>query len=194
MRLATAFLFLLAALPAGAQLSPTEPANSVLLVAKPSLVDANFTQTVVLVTQAPDGSTVGVVLNRPSEQRDPKTGDPVYEGGPVMKEVRIALFSSARVPAAPAFRVTQDVYLSMHPGNIDALPSHPEQRLRFFTGFSGWAPGQLQRELALDGWYVLPVTEEILFRKDTRGLWRELMEKARGSRAETRIKPDILRS
>ena len=41
------------------------------------------------------------------------------------------------------------------------------QRLRFFTGFSGWAPGQLQRELALEAWLVLPVTEEILFRDDT---------------------------
>lgn len=193
-RFATALLLLLAALPAEAQFSHTEPANGALLVAKPSLVDPNFTQTVVLVTQAPDGSTVGVVLNRPSERRDEKTGMPIYEGGPVMKEVKIALFSATRVPAAPAFHVTLGVYLSMHPGNVDALPSHPDQQLRFFTGFSGWAPGQLQRELALDAWFVLPVTEDVLFRKDTRGLWRELIEKARGSRAETRSKPDILRS
>jgi putative transcriptional regulator len=193
-RLATALVLWLAALPAAGQFPQPEPANGVLLVAKPSLVDANFTQTVVLATQAPDGSTVGVVLNRPSEQRHERTGEPLYEGGPVMKDVRIALFSAERAPAAPAFHVTPGVYLSMHPGNIDALPSRPGQRLRFFTGFSGWAPGQLQRELALDAWFVLPVAEEILFRKDTRGLWRELIEKARGSRAERRSKADILRS
>jgi putative transcriptional regulator len=64
--------------------------------------------------------------------------------------------------------------------------------LRFFTGFSGWAPNQLQNELQLDGWFVLPVTEEILFRVDTRGMWRELLEKARGARADGRVKTDIL--
>jgi putative transcriptional regulator len=75
---------------------------------------------------------------------------------------------------------------------VDALPSRPGQRLRFFTGFSGWAPNQLQNELQLDGWFVLPVTEEILFRVDTRGMWRELLEKARGARADGRVKTDIL--
>jgi putative transcriptional regulator len=192
-RFAAALLLLLAALPAGGQYAHPEPPNGVLLVAKPSLVDPNFTQTVVLVTQAPDASTVGVILNRPTEQRHEKTGERIYEGGPVMREVRLALFRTERVPAAPAFQVSPKVYLSMHPGNIDALPSSRGQRLRFFTGFSGWAPGQLQRELELDGWFVLPVTEELLFRADTRGLWKELVEKARGSRAHN-LNGDRLRS
>lgn len=192
MRLA-ALLFLLAALPAGGQPSDQEPPNGVLLVAKPSLVDPNFTQTVVLVTQAPDGSTVGVVLNRPTEQRHEKTDERIYEGGPVMTQVRLALFRAERKPAAPAFQVTQGVYLSMHPGNVDELPAYSGQRVRFFTGFAGWAPGQLQRELQLDSWFVLPVTEGLLFRADTRGLWKELIEKARGSRAGGAIL-DMLRS
>src|SRR5688572_23105282 len=41
-----------------------EAPNSLLLVAKPSLTDPNFRETVVLVTQAADASTVGVILNR----------------------------------------------------------------------------------------------------------------------------------
>ena len=181
MRFAAALLLLTAALPAGGQ-SVHEPPNGVLLVAKPSLVDPNFTQTVVLVTQTPDASTVGVVLNRPSEQRHEKTGDRIYEGGPVMRQVRLALFDTERAPEAPAFHVFPKIYLSMHPANVDALPSRRGQRLRFFTGFAGWAPGQLERELQLDAWYVLPVTEAVLFRADTRGLWKELIERARGSR------------
>ena len=192
-RFAAALLFLLAALPAGGQPADQEPPNGIVLVAKPSLVDPNFTQTVVLVTQAPDGSTVGVVLNRPTEDRHEKTGDRIYEGGPVMRQVRLALFSSERAPEAPAFRVSPKVYLSMHPGNVDTLPAPGGQRLRFFAGFAGWAPGQLQRELQLDAWFVLPVTEDVLFRSDTRGLWKELTEKARGSRAEGAIL-DMLRS
>lgn len=193
MRLAAALLFLLAAaLPAGAQRA--EPPNGILLVAKPSLTDPNFHETVVLVTQALDSSTVGVILNRPGTQRNEKTGEPVYAGGPVMREVTLALFSADRAPAAAAFHVTQGVYLSMHPANIDSLPSRPGQRLRFFAGFSAWAPGRLQRELQLDAWFVVPATEAIVFRADTRGLWKELIEKARGGRAGARIKQDILSS
>jgi putative transcriptional regulator len=188
-RVAAALLLLLAALPAEAQ--QAEPPNGVLLVAKPSLVDPNFRETVVLVTQAPDASTVGVILNRPSGKRHEKTGEPMYSGGPVMPQVTVALFAAERAPVA-SFHVLQGIYLSMHPQNVDALPSRPAKRSRFFTGFSGWAPNQLQNELQLDGWFVLPVTEDILFRADTRGMWRELVEKARGSRAERRVKTDIL--
>lgn len=192
MRFAAALLFLLAAFSAGAQRA--EPPNGVLLVAKPTLIDPNFRETVVLVTQAPDASTVGVILNRPTTRRSEKSGEAFYAGGPVMREVTLALFSAGRAPEAPAFQVAPGVYLSMHPANIDALPSAPGQRLRLFNGFSGWAPGQLQRELQLDAWFVLPVTEEILFRADTRGLWKDLLDKASGSRTDWQIKPDILRS
>jgi putative transcriptional regulator len=187
-RLAAALALLLAAFAAGGQRSPDRPSperpNGILLVAKPSLTDPNFREAVVLVTQVPDASTVGVILNRPTSQRHEKTGEPIYAGGPVMAEVRLALFSAPRAPSAPAFHVSQGIYLSMHPANVDALPSSAGQRLRFFTGFSGWAPGQLQREMQLDAWFVLPVTEELLFRADTRGLWKDLIEKARGSRAD----------
>jgi putative transcriptional regulator len=142
--------------------------NGLLLIAKPSLMDPNFRQTVVLVTQAADASTVGVILNRPAS--------PVAFGGPVMREVTVVLFRSERAPEAPAFRVLKDVYLSMHPRNIEM----PAAARRLFAGFAGWAPGQLQSELARDDWFTLPATSEIVFRTDTRGLWEELVRKARG--------------
>jgi putative transcriptional regulator len=46
-------------------------------------------------------------------------------------------------------------------------------------GFSGWAPGQLESELARNDWFVLPASAEILFRGDTTDMWEELVRKAR---------------
>lgn len=132
------------------------------------MLDPNFRETVVLAHQAEDGSTVGVILNRP--------GEPLAFGGPVMRQVRVVLFRAAQPPEAPAFHVLPDIYLSMHPRNVDK----PVENRRLFAGFAGWAPGQLESELARDGWYVLPASEEIVFRKDTRGLWEELVRKALG--------------
>jgi putative transcriptional regulator len=156
--------------------------NGVLLVAKPGLLDPNFRETVVLVTQAADSSTVGVILNRPTPRKHEKTGETLYFGGPVMREVMVALYRSERTPDAAAFHVLKGVYLTMHPRNIEKLFEHgtnPEQMHRLFMGFSGWAPGQLESELARDGWYMLPASADLLFRKDITGMWEELVKKAR---------------
>jgi len=157
-----------------------QAANAILLIAKPELLDPNFRETVVLVTQTEDASTVGVILNRPTGRRHEQTGDTFYFGGPVMREVTVALFRSDRAPQAAAFHVLRGVYLTMHPDNIDPLLAERAGNYRLFMGFSGWAPGQLQSEMDRDGWYVLPATAEIAFRTNTAGLWEELVRKARG--------------
>jgi len=174
---ASALLWCLLAAAAAAQ--QNEPPNAVLLVAKPELVDPNFRETVVLATQTADAHTVGVVLNRPTERRMEGHAEPLYAGGPVMGRVVVALFEAAEPPAASAFHVLKRVYLSMHPKNLAALLARPPARMRLYSGFSGWSPGQLESELARDGWYVLPASEAVIFRKSTEGLWRELLEEAR---------------
>jgi len=181
---------LAAAFLAGTALA--QPA-AVVLVAKPELADPNFSETVILVTHAPTGETIGVVLNRPTSLRLAEVAPqfphaqayraPLYRGGPVLPSVVVALFRSPSPPAASAFKVLPDAYLSLHPAIIDALLDKPAGRFRLFAGFSGWAAGQLESEIARDAWYVLPATEDLLFRDDTAGMWRELVEKARGRRA-----------
>jgi len=166
-----------------AQAQERDAPNALLLVAKPDLLDPNFRETVVLVAQAPDYSTVGVILNRPTPVKDKRSGAPVYRGGPVLPQTLVALFRSDTAPEAPAFHVLKRVYLSMHPDNIERLLERPSGRFRLFAGFSGWAPRQLEAEIRAGGWYVLPATEDLLFRKDTASMWRELLERARGARA-----------
>jgi putative transcriptional regulator len=168
------WLLLMVTTSAGAQ------PNALLLVAKPDLVDPNFRESVVLVTQTEDGSTVGVILNRPTAAKHPQTGETLYLGGPVMREVTVALFRAERAPEAPAFPVLKGVYLTMHPQNIEPLLAQRAGNYRLYRGFSGWAPGQLDSEMQREGWYLLPANTELLFRKDTAGMWQELVRKARG--------------
>lgn len=165
-----------------------DPANGLFLIAKPGLIDPNFRQTVVLVTQTEDYSTVGVIINRPTDLKvevflregAPATRykDVVFAGGPVMREVLVALFRSPSTPEAPAFHVLKDLYLSMHPQNLQALLAREDGRYRLYAGFSGWAPRQLESEMMRDGWYVLPADVETVFRKDMTGVWQELVQRA----------------
>lgn len=187
MRWALAFAVLAFAAAAAAQ------PNGVLLVAKPGLPDPNFAETVVLVTRTGGDNTVGVILNRPTSLRLVQLAprlpgaetftEPLHSGGPVMPQVVVALFSSEGAPAGPAFRALPGVWLSMHPQNLETILARPAARMRLFAGFSGWAPQQLEREVGAGTWYVVRATDEIVFRKDTSGMWEELVEKARGARA-----------
>jgi putative transcriptional regulator len=171
-----ALLALLLAGGAGAQ--QDEPANGVLLVAKPELDDPNFGRSVVLVTQTQEGETLGVILNKPTPARH--EGRRLWFGGPVLIGSVVALFASAEAPPAAAFHVLKNVYLSMHPGNLAARPGARGARFRLYSGFAAWAPGQLEREFGRDAWLVLPADEALLFRDDMSGLWDELIAKAAG--------------
>ena len=176
-RLRAALLAVLLA-AAGALAQQHEPANGVLLVAKPELDDSNFARSVVLVTQARDGQTLGVILNKPTPARH--EGRPLWFGGPVMIRGVVALFAAEAPPPAAAFHVLKNVYLSMHPQNLAALLVARGARFRLYAGFAAWAPGQLESELGRDAWHVLPADEALLFREDTSGLWQELLKKAAG--------------
>lgn len=157
-----------------------EPANGVLLVARPEMRDPNFARTVVLVTQAEDGHTLGVVLNRPTDAHH--EGEPLWFGGPVLPRSVVALFEADAPPEAPAFHVLEGVYLSMHPLNVEALLARPDARYRLYAGFAAWMPGQLERELRQDAWYVLPAEASMLFRDELDGLWETLVARAKGER------------
>jgi putative transcriptional regulator len=177
------------ALPAHA-----DPQPAIVLVAKPGLRDPNFRETVVLVLRTPGAQTLGVILNRPTDLKLAQLWqgqasadsykDPVFFGGPVLNRTLVALFRSATPPPAPAFEVLEHVYLSMHPDNLERLLAQNAQAYRLYAGFSGWAPTQLEAEIEREGWYVVPAREDLLFRKNTAGLWLELVEQATGARAQ----------
>jgi putative transcriptional regulator len=165
--------------------------NALLLVAKPDMLDPNFRETVVLVTQAPDSSTVGVILNRPTTVRHEPGGELIYSGGPVMPRTVVALFRSESVPAAPSFHVLKGIYLSMHPAIVERLtPPYPHS-YRLYSGFAGWRSGQLESELALEVWHVLPASEALLFRNDTSNMWRELVDRAGAQRTHSQNVTDV---
>src|SRR5438445_33623 len=86
----------------GEKLSHGAQLDGIVLVAKPGLPDPNFSETVVLVTHTDEGNPVGVILNRPTNLKLAEVAprvrgaqnftEPLYSGGPVMREVLVALF------------------------------------------------------------------------------------------------------
>lgn len=180
---------LAAALALGAGASDAQvPERGFFLVAKPTILDPNFSRAVVLVAHAPDGGTVGVILNRPTKQSlaDVLPGnaqlarftEPLYFGGPVERVGLFAVFQAAASPGE-SFPVVDDVYVALHPETVEQLLRTPPTAVRFFVGYSGWAPGQLRAELERGDWWTVKADAETIFRKNTATLWDDLERRAR---------------
>ncbi len=164
------------------------PERGFFLVAKPSILDPNFSRSVVLVTHAPDGASLGVILNRPTEQSlaDILPGneqlarftEPLHFGGPVERVGLFAVFRAAD-SVGQSFPVIEDVHLALHPATVEQLFLKPPMAVRFFVGYAGWAPGQLRDELGRGDWWVVEADADTIFRKNTATLWDDLSRRAR---------------
>jgi putative transcriptional regulator len=48
--------------------------------------------------------------------------------------------------------------------------------LRLFVGYSGWAQGQLEKEVGEGAWLVTDATPDLLFETDPDNIWRRALE------------------
>ena len=165
--------------------------RSYILVARPGMPDPNFSETVLLVSHLEGRHTIGVILNRPTDEslstllpteRFRNFRDPVHIGGPVERTALVAVFQAEKAPGE-ALAILPGLFLTTQPGTIEELLAKPPAGMRLFTGYSGWVPGQLAAEIARQDWLVVRPSSEIAMRKDTRNLWRELIDRIRSTRA-----------
>ena len=191
-RILTWLVFAACVLPAAASADPL-PAKGKLLVATELLGGDMFVQTVVLLLHYDETGAMGLVVNRPTEVgMDELVADdnalsaytgPIYWGGPVQMNRLHALMTTDNAPG-DAERVVDSVYLV--PVN-NALENAPKDasHLRLFMGIAGWAPGQLDHEMARGSWHVVPASKDFIFAKDPGQLWKQLAP-PREHRAEAR--------
>ena len=159
------------------------PAAGKLLVATNEVRGPYFAKTVVLLLHHDETGTLGVVVNRPidasamesllvDEDLAAHRGS-FYWGGPLSQSTVRALLRTD-TPPEDAVRVFDSVYLvDMDEALLATAPS--AAKLRFFAGYAGWAAGQLEHELALNSWLIVPATQELVFAEDTDGIWRKLL-------------------
>ena len=166
--------------------------KSLFLIARPGLPDPNFRDSVVLVIHSESAETTGVIINRPMNrsladllpgERFESFTDPIFFGGPVTPQGLFALFQSDKY-SGPAVPMLPGVYLAVLPDSVDALLSKPPAKIRFFSGYSGWAPGQLQGELERGDWLVVDADAKTVFLRDTSRLWEDMLKRARAVRAD----------
>jgi len=176
---------------------PSPPGGAVtgrLLVASTKLGDPNFERAVVLVLDHGEDGALGVILNRPTqvpvgeilepwtEQAGLSPPDVVFRGGPVSPDAVIGLARAATVGTAygaewrEVISTVGTVDLSIPPG----LQPVELSGARLFWGYSGWAPEQLEAELAEGTWFVLDAVPADVFCAQADRLWHDVMRRQGG--------------
>ena len=158
------------------QLSGVEPAPGVFLVAKPAMSDPRFQRTVILLVDHDDSGTFGLVVNRPTDMTLPNVSEDrhlIYRGGPVGPD-QVVVLGRGEPPDGPFESVWEDVWWSADRGTVEALLGDDigPDALRVFLGYAGWAPGQLDAELAVaDSGALFRAEADDVFGPDPGGLW-----------------------
>jgi putative transcriptional regulator len=180
--------------------------EAILLVAHPAFRDLEYRQTVVLAAPAPNGGHVGVILNRPTKrslgslfpEHEPskKVADPVFYGGPFSRGALVALVRTDHTPGAGSVLLMRNLYLAFRANTIDHVIETTPNEARYYVGYVGWRPGELKSEIDRGLWSVVNAELDTVFRKDTEGLWEELLQQTRRIRAEAgrRIRVEAARS
>jgi putative transcriptional regulator len=152
------------------------------LVASPHLVDPNFYKSVVLMIKHDDEGAFGLILNRPTDHTVAdlwkKVGEeeidcqkPIFLGGPVGGPP-VALH---RMKSAAEAEVLPGVYFAAHEEKLLKLVTQTKKPFRFFTGYAGWAGGQLDGELHVGGWLTAKAKKDLIFYEGD-DLWERVLK------------------
>ncbi|HEY5900794.1 MAG TPA: YqgE/AlgH family protein [Burkholderiales bacterium] len=189
------FLRIVLSLAAAALSAPALAQDeAMILIAHPAFRDLEYRQTVLIAAPAPNGGHIGVILNRPTRrslgslfpEHEPskKVIEPVYYGGPFSRSALVALVHANNSPGPGSVPLMKDLYLAFRANTIDHVIETTPNDARYFVGYVGWRPGELKSEIDRGLWSVLDADVEMVFRKDTEGLWEELLQSSKRIRAE----------
>lgn len=155
-----------------------------LLISSGGLYDPNFRHTVVLVGEHNADGALGIVLNRALdvtvEEALPPLSDLVppggllFQGGPVQPENPVLLAEVAH-PGLVDIPVLESVGFLVGDISADIRPSI--LRARVFAGYSGWGPGQLEAEMAVDSWIIDPARVDDVFTDVPELLWSRVLQR-----------------
>jgi putative transcriptional regulator len=170
-----------------------------LLISVPMMEDPNFRRSVVLICEHNEKGSFGLTLNRPIDASLADVLDGVYAfdptlhlGGPVQRDtLHFVHCAGDRIPGG--IELPGDVTWG---GNFDVVQELAQSGelsnddIRFFLGYSGWSPGQLENEIGEDAWIVAPSGGTVLFEEAADELWRAVLRRLGGEYALLSTFPD----
>ncbi|MFK0384736.1 MULTISPECIES: YqgE/AlgH family protein [Rhizobium/Agrobacterium group] len=153
------------------------------LIAMPGLDDGNFARSVVYICAHSDAGAMGFIINRPQQitftdillhlklvdsndaiMLPNRTRDfPIQSGGPV-ETGRGFVLHSDDYGSESSIPVSDEISLTATLDIVRAISNgHGPKRATMLLGYAGWGPGQLENEIANNGWLNCPASDDLIF-------------------------------
>ncbi len=157
-----------------------------LLIAMPGMGDDRFGHSVVFMcAHSPEGA-MGLIVNKPTsdlslshllEQLSIEAGPqarelPVHFGGPVEHGRGFVLHEAGYVSPVSTLEVNETFAMTATLDILEDLANGggPAQAV-IALGYAGWGPGQLEAEIAQNGWLICPGTPDLVFDTANAAKW-----------------------
>lgn len=149
-----------------------------ILIAMPGMDDPRFSQSVVFVCAHSNDGAMGLILNKPTgdlqlfdlmdqldiTRRATARARPVHFGGPVETGRGFVLHETAYRPALPSLKVVGGFALTATLDILeDMAAGRGPQSALVALGYAGWGSGQLEDEIAQNGWLVCDADHTLVF-------------------------------
>jgi len=159
------------------------------LIAEPFLSGSYFNRSIILLASFSEKGAVGFILNKkvdyPVEDLFvdfPDFDSEIHIGGPVGTD-SIYFIHTLGDSVPGSLHIKEDLYWG---GDFDALKLQiklgmvrPNQ-VRFFLGYSGWDPWQLEEEIKENSWLVADIPQSDLMTIDENEMWVESVKSMGG--------------
>jgi putative transcriptional regulator len=164
------------------------------LIASPPLGDPNFDRTVVLLAVHGKEGALGFVVNRVAPvslgevfkfagygDAEAQDKGAVYLGGPVSPSTGWILCADPDLDPKEdgVLAIDSRLRITSRRTAFDAFvqdrmkrPNEPDPKKRMvLLGYSGWGPGQLEKEIGAGAWLPTPLDERVVFDVDVQERW-----------------------
>ncbi|MFZ9055981.1 MAG: YqgE/AlgH family protein [Flavobacteriales bacterium] len=161
------------------------PEQGKILLAEPFMNDVHFGRKAILLCEHNEEGSFGFVLNNYIEVSLNELLDDLPQvdfrlglGGPVKNSNLYYLHTIDHAP--DSIQIMEGLYMG---GDFDWVKDVLNSKeftansLRFFIGYSGWTPGQLEDEIKSRSWFVTEASVETIMdtKEDEAELWKSLV-------------------
>jgi putative transcriptional regulator len=164
-----------------------------LLIAMPSLNESFFEKSVVYLCEHNTQGAMGFVINQsigfnieelfirlelPVKEHQSLFQQQVLVGGPVMPDRGFVLHTTNEVSWSDTQIIAPNLSMTTSNDVLQALGSYKSPQQYLITlGYAGWAPEQLEQEIAANAWLTLQADQQILFETPLQNRWQEALKR-----------------
>jgi putative transcriptional regulator len=166
-----------------------DPLKGRILISEPFLEDEYFRRSVILLCEFNEEGAFGFILNNMMKIELSELiegldieGFNISLGGPVQTNNLYFIHSSPELLPG-SIEIIKGLYMG---GEFETLKEQiaagtiNSEEIRFFLGYSGWSPNQLQDEMKENSWFVSNVDAEQVMAGNQKGFWNEVLSKMGG--------------